>query len=308
MRRRVRLLLGFVGLLPTLAVHALEERDLTPPGEFASVETHRLYYRCVGEGSPTVVIDTGIGGAAVEWTRIQDVLAEDTRVCTYDRAGYGWSDPGPSPRTTAREVDELQRLLHAAQIPAPYVLVGHSFGGFNMRYFAATRPAEVAALVLVESSHPRAGMPRVAGRGRRWNPLSPMPPDVAPEAREFAIAHYLNSRRKAVFAQMHEIAQFDASAAEVEAAGPLPDVPLFVLARDPSHGRRNATGEARWQAHQRELSRLTLQGRFATARGSGHEIHKSQPAAVIDTIRAALLAARRAESGMTARVGRPPTG
>jgi len=77
---------------------------LVPPGNFVNLETHRLYYRCTGAGSPVVVIDNGIGGAAIEWTTIQDAVAKTTRVCTYDRAGYGWSDTGPGPRTTARSV------------------------------------------------------------------------------------------------------------------------------------------------------------------------------------------------------------
>ena len=127
---------------------------VVPPGKFVSLETHRLYYRCAGHGTPVLVIDSGIGGAAVEWTPVQDALARTTRVCTYDRAGYGWSDTGPGPRTTERAVAELRALLRLAGEDGPYVFVGHSFGGFNSRYMAARYPREVAGIVLLESSHP----------------------------------------------------------------------------------------------------------------------------------------------------------
>ena len=110
---------------------AFEVGDLTPPGTFADLGTHRLYYRCVGKGRPFVIIDSGIGGAAIEWTDVQARVASFATVCAYDRAGYGWSDPGPSPRTTKRAVAEMRAVLTAARLAPPYILVGHSFGGFN---------------------------------------------------------------------------------------------------------------------------------------------------------------------------------
>lgn len=270
-------------------VQAFDVEAMVPPGEFASVGTHRLHYYCVGSGSPTIVIDGGIGGASVEWHGIQTALGKKTRICSYDRAGYGWSDPGPAPRTTSRTVTELRRMLKRAEIPPPYLLVGHSFGGFTARYFAALYPEEVVGVVLVESSHPAAGLPKVATRGRAPHPFAQVRKQEEPALNDdFALGDYLNSRRKAVFAQMDEMTHFATSAREVEKAGALPDVPLRVIARDPALGFPDARAEARWQSRQRSLSRLAPRGHLVIAKGSGHEVHGMRPDLVIAEIEAAL--------------------
>ncbi|MGR9092718.1 MAG: alpha/beta fold hydrolase, partial [Gammaproteobacteria bacterium] len=116
---RTGLLAGLLAVAVTAAGEPTGSRPdladlVVPPGNFVSLETHRLYYRCAGRGTPVLVIDNGIGGAAIEWTPVQDALARTTRVCTYDRAGYGWSDTGPGPRTTERSVEELRALLRLA--------------------------------------------------------------------------------------------------------------------------------------------------------------------------------------------------
>jgi pimeloyl-ACP methyl ester carboxylesterase len=269
--------------------HALDVEAMVPPGDYVSVDTHRLHYHCTGSGSPAVIIDGGIGGASVEWRGIQAEVSRKTQVCSYDRAGYGWSDPGPSPRTTSRTVNELRRLLKRAGIPPPYLLVGHSFGGFTARYFAASYPQEVAGVVLVESSHPAAGLPKTAQRGQAAHPFAQIPrPEAQAINEDFALGNYLNSRRKAVFAQMDEMTHFARSAREVETAGPLPDVPLRVIARDPALGFPDAREEARWQSRQRSLSRLAPHGHFRIAEGSGHEVHGMRPDVVIAEISAAL--------------------
>ncbi|MEQ8496837.1 MAG: alpha/beta hydrolase [Gammaproteobacteria bacterium] len=277
-------------LLATPAAAAPDLAALVvPPGEFAGLDTHRMYYRCVGAGSPTVVIDAGLGGSAVEWTPVQDALAAYTRVCTYDRAGYGWSDPGPSPRTVERAVAELRELLARAGEAPPYVLVGHSLGGFHARYMAARHADEVVALVLVESSHP-AAVPRVeAARDARRHAID--------EARLAAAANtdstyaqassYLNSRRKAVFAQMDELAHFGDSAALVAAAAPHVAMPLVVIARDAAQGDDGAR-ERRWRRLQRSLLALSSHARFVVAHGAGHDVHLSRPEVIVEAVRALL--------------------
>lgn len=125
-----------------------------PPGQLVDVGGFRLHINCSGEGTPAVVLDAALGGSSISWTLVQPSLAELTRVCSYDRAGFGWSDPGPFPRTAGRIADELRTLLAKSQVPPPFVLVGHSFGGFVMRVFATRYRTEVAGLVLVDPAHP----------------------------------------------------------------------------------------------------------------------------------------------------------
>jgi len=272
--------------VPLSAAYADIAELVVPRGEFVGLDTHRLYYRCVGSGTPTVVIDAGLGGSAVEWTEVQDALAPSTRVCTYDRAGYGWSDPGPSPRTAERAVGELRELLARAGERPPYLLVGHSLGGFHARYMAARHPHEVAALVLVESSHP-AALPQLAATGHTRR-------HAIDEARLTAAAHaqsahaqaasYLNSRRKAVFAQMDELANFARSASLVRTGAPSVTAPLVVIARDTASGE-DAARETQWRTLQKSLTALSPRARFVVAHGAGHDLHLSHPGVVVDAVR-----------------------
>lgn len=120
------------------------------PGDAVNVAGHRLNLYCMGSGGPTVVFDSGWEDWAPAWIIVQPAVARWTRACSYDRAGSGFSDPGPMPRTSVRIADELHAALHAAHIPGPYILVGHSFGSYNMRTFADRYMPEVAGLVLVD--------------------------------------------------------------------------------------------------------------------------------------------------------------
>jgi pimeloyl-ACP methyl ester carboxylesterase len=119
-----------------------------------SIGTHRLHIRCDGDGAPTVIFDAALGGSSLSWSLVQPTVARLTQACTYDRAGFGWSDAGPLPRTADRIADELHELLRAAAVPPPYVLVGHSYGGLVMRFYASRHPNDVAGLVLIEPAIP----------------------------------------------------------------------------------------------------------------------------------------------------------
>jgi pimeloyl-ACP methyl ester carboxylesterase len=121
------------------------------PGQMVEADGARLNLYCMGKGSPTVVFDAGHQDWAPAWATIQPEVAKWTRACSYDRAGNGFSGPGPMPRTSERIARELHDALHAAGIGGPYVLVGHAFGGYNMRAFAYGYRSEVAGLVLVDS-------------------------------------------------------------------------------------------------------------------------------------------------------------
>ena len=125
-----------------------------PPGRLVSIGPHRLHIRCDGDGAPTVIFDAALGGSSLSWSLVQPTVARLTQACTYDRAGFGWSDAGPLPRTADRIADELHELLRAAAVPPPYVLVGHSYGGLVMRFYASRHPNDVAGLVLIEPAIP----------------------------------------------------------------------------------------------------------------------------------------------------------
>lgn len=126
----------------------------TPPGRLVSIGSHRLHLLCAGEGRPAVVFDPALGASSLSWSLVHPRVARVTRACVYDRAGFGWSDAGPLPRTAGRIADELLSLLREAGVPPPYVLVGHSFGGLVTRLFAARHPKTVAGLVLIEPAIP----------------------------------------------------------------------------------------------------------------------------------------------------------
>ncbi len=125
----------------------------SPPGRLVDVGGRRLHLNCSGEGSPTVVLEGGAGDFSLVWGLVQPRVAAFTRACSYDRAGYAWSDPGPQPRTLAQIALELHTGLVKAGIKAPYVLVGASLGGLVARVFANQYANEVAGMVLVDSAH-----------------------------------------------------------------------------------------------------------------------------------------------------------
>ena len=126
------------------------------PGQLIDVGGHRLHLHCTGSGSPTVVLEPGGGAMSSNLGWITPVVARDTRVCVYDRAGRGWSEPADTPQDGAQIAADLHTLLHRANVPGPYVLAGHSFGGLYVLTFAARYPDEVAGMVLVDSTAPAA--------------------------------------------------------------------------------------------------------------------------------------------------------
>lgn len=144
-----------VGVLYQFVGMARDRANYPPPGKLVDVGGYQLHLHCTGEGNPTVILDAMGTGWSIYWTRVQPELAKLTRVCSYDRAGFGWSDSGPLPRTGDRMAEELHQLLIRSGIDGPYILIGHSLGGFIMRLFREAHRNDVVGIVLVDAGHER---------------------------------------------------------------------------------------------------------------------------------------------------------
>jgi pimeloyl-ACP methyl ester carboxylesterase len=153
MREIVRSLGFFILVLATMNVAGAVSGDTiyARPGERISSGDGRLNFYCMGSGSPTVVFDAGFGDWSPSWAAVQPQVARWARACTYDRAGYAFSDPAVMPRTSARIADELHAALHDASLFPPYVLVAHAFGSYNLRVFADRYMRDVGGIVLVDA-------------------------------------------------------------------------------------------------------------------------------------------------------------
>lgn len=302
---RARLLVLFSLLSMACAAVArpqlgMDVRVTRPPGRLVDVGGFRLHLLCRGHGSPTVILESGLGGFSLDWIYVQDLVAADTRVCAYDRAGYGWSDPGPAPRTTDEIVDELERLLRAAGLAPPYVLVGHSFGGYTAQYFAKLYPREVAGVVLVDSSHPDQAerLPQLPADRDQENETGDLVtffnPDQIyryyPRSMWGPIIALLTSP-KAIRTEQRELRGFVMSGAEVHEAGPMPSVPLVVVTRGKRVWPRDPLGNAlerAWAEMQKDLAASVPGGRQVIARHSGHMIQLQQPEVVAAAVRSVL--------------------
>ncbi len=141
-----------VGAIYQSAASASDLKKYPTPGELYEVGDYRLHLYCTGEGSPTVILEAGAGSPGLIWNFVQEEIAGSTRVCSYDRAGFGWSDPASGPLSPQQIASDLHALLEAAGVPGPYILVGHSAGGEYIRSYVRQYPSNVLELVFVDSS------------------------------------------------------------------------------------------------------------------------------------------------------------
>lgn len=147
-----------VALLITGAIYqgiamANDKTNYPPPGELIDINSHQMHLYCVGTGSPTVVLESGLGETHLNWSAVQAEVALITRVCSYDRPGFGWSDPTDDVSYSPDVATTLHTLLSTAGETGPYILIGHSYGGIHVRSFAYQYPDDVSGIVLVDSSH-----------------------------------------------------------------------------------------------------------------------------------------------------------
>jgi pimeloyl-ACP methyl ester carboxylesterase len=317
MRRwTIRIVVVLCGVVVVLALTGAAyqwlatRRDLAaapPPGRLVDIGGHRLHLWCTGDGAPAVVLDTGLGGTTADWGYVQPEVARFTRVCSYDRAGMGYSDPGPSPRTARRIASELAELLRREGIEGPVVLVGASIAGLDVRMFASDHPARAAGLVLVDASHEDQAHepPRIA----RFAPLlaalgvfrlsdvsfGQRAESLSPSVRQFARATAF--RAAGYTAAADEIIHVRESASEVRSARRKLTIPVLVVT-----GARG--GDENWRKLQRDQASLSERGCLIVAAQSGHVVAVDQPEAVVDAIRTVVATARGEDVPLCAA---PPT-
>lgn len=288
--------LGIIGAIYESLAEAADAKAYPPPGQLVDVGGYRLHINCTGTGSPTVIIEAGLGDWSTGWDVVQQGVAKATRVCTYDRAGWGWSEAGPLPRDAAQFAKELYTLLQNANIPGPYVIVGHSLGGLAVRVFANEYASEVAGVVLIDTMSPRQfTQPQGEAGLQTGTPSQPfsLPAMLARFgivrllARPLGIMPSVPSEENAYFSRMvrpqsvqtltNESQGMPASGAEASAVKTFGDLPLIVLTAK----LNNIQG---WQEWQTELLQLSSNSQHLLAE-SGHNIHFEEP----DTTVAAIL-------------------
>jgi pimeloyl-ACP methyl ester carboxylesterase len=283
----VLLILLLAGAIYESSAEAADAKANPPPGQMVDVGGHRLHINCTGNGSPTVVIEAGLGDWSTGWGYVQPEVAKTTRVCTYDRAGWGWSEPGPLPRDANQVTKELHTLLQNAAIPGPYVMVGHSLGGLAMRVFTHDYPAGVAGVVLIESMFPGqtgyatpsiviSSFPLLARFGIVRLLVKPLGLiNYVPPSEKAYLALYV--RPESAQALVNEIKEIPDSMAQAGAVSTFGDLPLIVLTaklhQDPG-----------WQAGQAELPKLSSNSQQLIAEKSDHVIPIQQPDAAVAAI------------------------
>jgi len=246
-----------------------------------SIKGCQFAYEIMGTGSPTVVLETGVGAESSEWGPVAASIARSKAVFRYDRAGRGESDPGQGNRDALTMVDELSALLEATQTKGPYLLVGHSFGGLLMRLFANARGADVYGLVLVESMHHR----QFQLLGPAFPDSSPSDPPPLVQMRDFWTGGW---RAKG---STPERIDFERSFAQDQAVISLGDLPLFTVSAASFLNTpflQDAQARQRlqllWNELQTELSHLSENRRTTYLEKSGHFVQRDDPDRIVMAI------------------------
>jgi pimeloyl-ACP methyl ester carboxylesterase len=285
--------LMLVGYIYEPIAETADAKAYPPPGQLVDVGGYRLHINCTGQGSPTVVIESGWGDMSASWGWVQPEVAKTTRICTYDRAGMGWSGVSPEPRTAREYAKELHTLLEKANEPGPYVLVGHSMGGYTVRVYAHDYPEEVVGLVLVDPQNlsvsnvatprpaPKPGgfslpalMARIGLARLLAGPLGSI--QNLPEGDKQAYTAYSVTSR-GVQTLTDELIGMSEGGAQARAVTTLGALPLIVLSRGKDMDAESAASQARYL-------QLSTDSQQLIADQSGHRIMIEQPEAAIAAI------------------------
>lgn len=290
------LLIVISALLHANPIPAQQPRLGPAPGVLVTIGGHRLHLRCVGPqvATPTVIFEAGGGAFSKDWSTVQDLLSPRVKTCAYDRAGLGWSEPGPAPRTMRQEVFELHALLEAAKLTGPFVLVGHSLGGLLVRLYTQQYGSDVVGIVLVDPIHENAmvGSARFGGWVRLREKATTRPvPEPRREGKPSTTYNPDDDYLAEEFEQMFLTRKLNPE--------PLGKRPLIVLAA----GRRSrppGTSEDLWaqlsvekDGQKIDLSRLSSNSRFVLDPSSRHAIHLDNPQLAARAIEDVLAAAAK---------------
>jgi pimeloyl-ACP methyl ester carboxylesterase len=307
--------LAIAGFIYQTISEASDRAAHPAPGQLVDIgDGRRLHLQCAGSGEPVVILDAGLGGFSSDWYWVQKEVAGVTHVCAYDRAGAGWSDPGPTPRDAAAITGDLHALLTAAGIEGPYVLAGHSFGGLGVRAYAAAFPDEVAGLVLVDSSHPEQWSRLPGGEDQfasvqwsyriaraavrlgliRLTNFIAADPDLPPEVAQARKA--MSDRVAFVDAAGEEFDASPALMAAVRSAGALGDKPLYVVTAGEQPPGDPAAGQA-WMALQDELAALSTNSAHRTVASGSHMTLVTRRAEAAETAGAILAVVEAVRTG-----------
>jgi pimeloyl-ACP methyl ester carboxylesterase len=275
------LALAVIGAIYQAIATEMDQRTYPAPGKMVDVGTHSLHINCLGEGSPTVILEAANLGMSAHWVRVRQQVAMTTRVCTHDRGGLGWSEPGTEPRDASQISSELHTLLKSAGTEGPYVLVGHSYGGLYARMYAARYSDETAGVVLVDSTHPEQFTRSPEGRAMyeqtnrlgavlpiltylgviRLSNFYPAHPDLPPQQR--AQIEAFNSSTRQVSTTVEEFSATPQTSAQVRSTGSLGDTPLAVI----TAGEQPPS----WLEKQDELAALSSDSIHRVVDGATHE-------------------------------------
>ncbi|MFN8384688.1 MAG: alpha/beta hydrolase [Anaerolineales bacterium] len=282
------------------------EREILPLGQLVDVNGHKMHIYCTGEGSPTVILEGGVPEWSIHWQKVQPKISKFTRVCSYDRAGYGWSEAGPSPRTAEKIVSELHTLLQNSGEAGPYVYVAHSFWGPAALLYQNIYPDEIVGMMLIETWSPQLFSPapdvimqsiplantlnKLAplGQIRLWGELGVLPVESIFQTQ--LIPTELQPAYKAAYydgklwnAMSEEYSAMNESGVQTQNLASLGDLPLVVI-KAGIHPADDYPPADVWDATQTSLAQLSSRGQLIIAENSGHFVQLEQPALVADMI------------------------
>lgn len=293
----------------------LDNSKYPPLGKMVDIGGYKLHINSTGTGGPTVVLDAGTGCSSLDWALVQPEISKFTRVCSYDRAGNGWSEESPLVRTSQNIVDELHTLLKNAGISGPYILVGHSSGGINALLYSSRYPDEVVGVVLVDSSHedqlqrfppePKSLLGKIV-RSRKFSlflayigflrlacPLARKRIEMFPEhIQDMYLAKSVTP--KFIRLCFEEISKFEESLKQLKSAGNfLDEKPLIVITAGKVFEELGglysqeyvAEMNKVWKVLQKELVTKSAKGKQLIAERSNHMITHQQPDIVVEAVR-----------------------